>query len=233
MMNILWITNIPFPATSRLLGIPAEIGGGWMHSLAMQLIIGDGINLAIATTYNGNDMREHTDENFLYYIIPRGRANTKYDRSLEFYWVKIVGEFKPDVIHIHGTEYPHGLACMKACQDQRYIISIQGMLSVYSEYHYAGIKPSEFFKHTTLNDLRRLDTVTQSRKKLVRRAKFELDYLKRTKHVIGRTSWDYCHTKAINPLAEYHFCNEVLRSSFYNSPRWNIESKRNYSIFMS
>lgn len=232
-MNILWITNIPFPATSRLLGRADEIGGGWMHSLAMQLIGEDGIKLAIATTYNGNDMQEHTDDNLLYYIIPRRNPNTKYDPSLEYYWAKIVSEFKPSVIHIHGTEYAHGLACMKACQDQKFIVSIQGMLSVYSEFHYAGIKPSEFFKHTTLNDLKRMDTVVQSKKKLVKRAKFELDYIKRAKHVIGRTRWDYCHTKAINPLTEYHFCNEVLRHSFYESPRWNIEKKRTHSIFMS
>ena len=232
-MNILWITNIPFPATNRLLGMPAEIGGGWMHSLAMQLISGTGIKLAIATTYNGNDIQEYTDENFLYYIIPRGSSYIKYDRSLEFYWAKIVDKFEPDLIHIHGTEYAHGLACMKACKTQRYIISIQGMVSVYSKYHFAGIKPFELLKYTTLNDLKRMDTISHSKKKMELRGKYEIEYLKRTKYIIGRTSWDYAHTKAINPTSEYHFCNEVLRNSFYDSSKWDFEKKRIHSIFMS
>lgn len=232
-MNILWITNISFPATNHLLGLSSGIGGGWMYSLAMQLKVEEGLTLAVATTYSGESLLEHTDNNIQYYLLPRQKDNTEYDQSLEAYWSKIIEEFKPAIIHIHGTEYAHGLACMRACPEQRYIVSIQGLVSVYSEYHYAGIEPIVFFKYITLNDLRRFDTVTGSKRKLIFRGKYEVEYIERTSHIIGRTSWDYSHVKALNPKVRYHFCNEILRDSFYNFPSWNIEKVKKFSIFMS
>lgn len=232
-MNILWITNIPFPASSRLLGRQVEIGGGWMHALAIQLINTNKVRLAVATSYLGDNMQTHYDDKISYYILPRKRDLTKYDQSLETYWIKVVEEFNPDVIHIHGTEYTHGLACMKACPTRNYVISIQGMVSVYSEYHFAGINPIELIRFSTLNDLKRMDTVLHRRSEMVQRGKFEIEYIKRAKHIIGRTSWDYTHTQTINPTSRYHFCNEVLRESFYNSNKWNFNEKISHRIFMS
>ena len=172
-----------------------------MHALAKQLTNTNRVRLAVATTYLGDRMQTHYDDNISYYILPRKRDSTKYDQSLETYWIKVVAEFNPDVIHIHGTEYAHGLACMMACPTRNYVISIQGMVSVYSEYHFAGINPIELLKFSTLNDLKRMDTVLHRRSEMVQRGKFEIEYIKRTKHIIGRTSWDYAHTQTINPTS--------------------------------
>ncbi len=232
-MNILWITNILFPAASRFLGRSAENTGGWMYSLAERLSGFENITLAIATTYNGKEFAEFADKGISYFLLPRKIFNTRYDSSLEPYWIRIVEEYQPDIIHIHGTEFAHGLACMKACGDQRYIISIQGMVSVISEYYFAGIDPYEFLKYTTLSDLKNMYTIFQEKKKMEARGKIEVKYIKQTRHIIGRTSWDYAHTKAINPGATYHFCNEILRDSFYILPGWNVKSKKDHSIFMS
>lgn len=232
-MNVLWITNILFPQASKYLDRPSENTGGWMYSLATQLINLNGIKLAVATIYDGMNLQKFTDGKIKYYLLPRKIFNIRYDSTLEPHWIRIVKEYQPDIIHIHGTEYAHGLACMRACTDQRYVISIQGLVSVISEYHFAGIKPNEFLKYTTLSDLRHKHTILQEKKEMEKRGRNEIEYLKRSNNIIGRTTWDYVHTKSINPNAKYHFCNEVLRDSFYISPSWNVESKKNYSIFMS
>lgn len=204
-----------------------------MHSLAMQLIDMKGFRLAVATTYSGAGLQVISEGNISYFMLPRKRAPKNYDKSLEKIWVKVVEEFNPDVIHIHGTEYAHGLACMLACPTLKYIISIQGMVSVYSEYHFAGIKPLELLKYSTLNDLKRMDTIMLRKREMVHRGKYEIEYIKRSKHIIGRTSWDYAHTQTINPHSQYHFCNEVLRKSFYDSEKWKINEKNDHTIFMS
>jgi len=204
-----------------------------MHALAMQLIDTNRFSLAVATTYLGTSLQTHYDDNITYYILPRKKDSKKYDQSLETYWIKVVEEFNPDIIHIHGTEYAHGLACMIACPTRKYVISIQGMVSVYSEYHFAGIKPLELLKYSTLNDLKRMDTILHRKSEMVQRGNFEIEYLKRTKHIIGRTSWDYSHTQTINPNSRYHFCNEVLRKSFYTFDKWKFDEKISHSIFMS
>ncbi len=232
-MNILWTTNILFPAASRYLGRPAENTGGWMYSLAMQLVNKNDIKLAVATTYNGLEFLEFTDNGISYFLLPRKIFNTRYDSSLEPHWIRIVNEFHPDVIHIHGTEFAHGLACMRACRDQRYVISIQGLVSMISKYYFAGIKVSEFLKYTTLSDLKNRNTILHGKREMEARGINEIEYLKRTRYIIGRTSWDYVHVRTINPKSIYFSCNEVLRDCFYSAPRWQVENKQTHSLFMS
>ena len=231
-MKILWITNTIFPEPSKMLGIPAPIMGGWMYALANQITTTVGIELAVATTYVGNELKTFDIDGVLYYLLPCSTP-WNYSKTLEVLWEKLCADFKPDVIHINGTEYAHGLACMRACPSLNYIVSIQGLVSVIVRYYYAGISLSELFKSITFRDIVRFDTLFQARNKFVKRGVFEQEYIQRTKHVTGRTSWDYAHTKAINPSLSYYFCNRILRESFYISPKWNITKKTDFTIFLS
>lgn len=229
-MNILWITGTIFPAPSKELGKAAPVFGGWMYNLAENLARSN--NLAIATTYNGTEFKKFTIENVVYYLLPSKRP-TKYDQNLEEVWQKVVRDFNPDIVHIHGTEYAPGLACMRSCPLLKYVVSIQGLIGVISRYYYGGITNFEIIRNITFRDILKKDTIFQARGKFERRGILEKEYIHRTKHVIGRTNWDYAHTKAINSKVIYHFCNESLRKLFYDSEKWNINKKFDYSIFIS
>jgi glycosyltransferase involved in cell wall biosynthesis len=171
-------------------------------------------------------------EGVLYYLLPT-KAFIKYDAQLEFDWQSICEQFKPDIIHIHGTESPSGLACMRSCPDLNYIISIQGLIGVCSKYYFAGIKRKEILKHITFRDLMKANTLFQAKKQFQKRGIFEKEYILRSYNVIGRTSWDYAHIKGINPNINYHFCNEILRESFYTASKWDINNKNECAIFLS
>lgn len=231
-MKILWITNTTFPAPSRALDIPEPVTGGWMYGLANQIASTEGIRLAVATIYRGNDLKTFDIDGVLYYLLPQ-HTTSGYSKGLEPFWQKVCADFQPDVIHIHGTEYTHGLACMRACSSLNYVVSIQGLVSVYARYYYAGIRKSDIFKNITFRDIIRCDTIFEEKRNFIKRSVFEKEYIQRTKHVIGRTGWDYAHTKALNPSVSYHFCNETLRDSFYTSPKWNSTCKTDYTIFLS
>ena len=231
-MKILWITNTLFPAPCKTLGIPAPVVGGWMYGLANQLATTENIQLAVATTYKGNELKTFDIDGIFYYLLPNV-TSTSYPKNLESHWRNICTEFQPDVIHIHGTELSHGLACMRACPLLNYVISIQGLVSVYARYYLAGLSLSELLKNITFRDIVRFDTLFQAKNKFFKRGLFEQEYIQRTQHVIGRTRWDYAHTKTINPSVNYHFCNETLRDGFYTSPKWSIANKTDYTIFLS
>lgn len=231
-MRILWITNTIFPAPSKALGIPPPVIGGWMYGLLSQFASVAWIRLAVATTYRGNDLKSFDIGGVLYYLLPF-HTTTGYPKKLEPFWQKVCADFQPEVIHIHGTEYTHGLACMRACSLLNYVVSIQGLVSICARYYYAGISASEIFKNITLRDIIQRDTLFQGKKKFVKKGLFEKEYIQRTKHVIGRTDWDYAHTKSLNPSVNYHFCNEILRDIFYTSPKWNSTCKTDYMIFLS
>ncbi|MBP7507719.1 MAG: glycosyltransferase family 4 protein [Prolixibacteraceae bacterium] len=232
-MNVLWIVNIQFPAIRKKFGLHVEVLGGWMYSLAIELVKDNKIKLAVCTTYNGNDLQVFRESDMVYYLLPGDKYKGKYDKSLEFYWSQIVEEYKPDIIHIHGTEFAHGLACINACPKERYVISVQGLVSVISRYFYAGIDPLKLIKYTTLSDIKNSNTLPQALNKFKRRGELEQQYLRLCRNIIGRTFWDYSNVMSLNPDADYHFCNEVLRSIFYDSIKWNIEDKKNHTLFMS
>ncbi len=232
-MKILWITNIPFPETCIILGEKVAVGGGWMRSLAMELSQKPGICLYIATTYQGITLFRHHENRIHFFLLPQSQKQFKYNNSLEVQWKKLLIEIEPDVIHIHGTELAHGLACIQAAPSFRYVISIQGLTSVIEKYFYAGIRQVEYLRHLTLSDIKSRTTIYDGRRAIKARKAIELKYLNSCNHIIGRTFFDYSHVKSINPGVQYHYCGEALRPLFYNCERWSIEGKHNHTIFMS
>jgi len=155
-MRILWITNTIFPAPSIAIGLKPPIFGGWMYGLAEQVASQEHIILAVASCYSGKVLRKEYIEGVNYYTIPFKDYNG-YPKELEPIWKFICEEFKPDIIHIHGTEYPRAIACMKIYPHSKYVVSIQGMIGPYSRYVTAGISLLEQWKLVTFRDVLRGD----------------------------------------------------------------------------
>lgn len=231
-MKILWISNTIFPEPSKVLGFPEPLSGGWMYGLAKKVSGLSDVKLAVATVYSGKEFRSLIVDEIVYYLLPT-KSMVTYQKSLEPFWHKISEDFKPDLVHIHGTEFSHGLACMRALSSLKYIISIQGLTSVYTRYYYAGIDNWTILKNVTFRDIIRGKTIFQGKKEFERRGRLEQEYLCRTNHVIGRTLWDNAHVKVVNPTINYHFCNETLRDIFYKSRKWDIHKKKEFTIFLS
>lgn len=232
-MKVLWITNIIFPAPCEALGLPHNVFGGWMTSSlnALREKASD-LNFAVATVYAGKELKVLEKDDVIYYLLPSRKDNTKYNHSLEPFWAKIKDEYKPDVVHIHGTEYAHGLAYIRACGTQNVCVSIQGLVSVCARYYYAGIGAKEIIKNISVRDILKMDTIFQQKRKFEKRGELEKAYIKSVSHILGRTSWDEAHIWAINPDARYHFCNETLRPTFYKH-KWDYEKCDKHTIFLS
>jgi glycosyltransferase involved in cell wall biosynthesis len=232
-MRVLWITNTIFPDASKALNLHIPVIGGWMHSGAISLLeTNKGIELAVASLYNGNELKILFLNGITYFLIPDNNIRNEYNIELETHWQSVKKQFSPDIVHIHGTEYPHGLAFVRSCGNSNVVVSIQGLVSVYERYYFAGIKHSEIFKNITLRDLIRNDTLWQQKNEMIKRGKYEKDLIRSTLHIIGRTAWDKAHAWAINPNLSYHFCNETLRKEFYMH-QWKIDACEKYSIFIS
>lgn len=232
-MRILWISNIIFPEACSKLNIPVPVVGGWMQSGAQAFIQQNpNVKLAVASLYNGDTLLVITDFTIRYYLIPNNKENQKYNVNLEKYFSEIEKEFNPDIIHIHGSEYPHALACARACTNRKMIVSIQGLISIYSLYYLGGIQRERIKAFKTFRDIIRHDDLFIQQKKMAQRGVYEKELLRIVPHIIGRTSWDRANTWAINPNAQYHFCNETLRPTFYET-EWIYENCDKHTIFIS
>ena len=122
---------------------------------------------------------------------------------------------------------------MRKYPNVNYIFSIQGIVGVYSRYYKGGISAWEIFRNITFRDIVQRDSIFQGEKRFERRGILEREYFIRSQNVIGRTSWDFVHSKTSNPAITYHFCNESLRDSFYDSAKWDSHKIIPFSIFLS
>ena len=231
-MKVLWIVNTIFPTLSEAMGLTKPVVGGWMYGLAEQVSREQGIELAVATTYSGSELNKKTIDGIHYFLLPT-KNQVKYDILLESYWEQVYHQFQPNVVHIHGTEFTHGLACMRKLPELNYVISIQGIIGVYARYYYSAISFCDIIRNITFRDIVRFDSIFQQKKKFEKRGKYEKEYILRAKYVIGRTSWDKSHVKVINANVNYHFCNESLRNEFYNADKWSIDECNRNTIFLS
>lgn len=233
-MKILWITNILFPEARSYLTNKGELvsSGGWMLGAAKALLNLPSVELTIACpsvlvhhlTYFEVDCTG-------YYVLPLGKGNLKKNDEYRSYWRRIYDELKPDVVHIHGTEFSHGLAYMDECGAQNSVISIQGLTSSCSYYYCYGLTRCQIIRNLTFRDLLR-GTLFHEKREFRKRGLFELEMLQKASHIIGRTSWDRAHIWSINPKAKYYFCNETLRDEFYEG-KWEYCKCHPHTIFIS
>lgn len=234
-MNILWITNITFPEAIKLYKGEGKLisSGGWMLASANALLdTNEDIKLYIASlSPDVNEIKELKGGRITYFLLPYGSGNKKPNREYDVFWKDIHVRVKPDVVHIHGTEFSHGQSYIKACGSHNVVISIQGLTSAYFYYHY-GISDKDIRKNMTMSDIIHGTSLFKLQQAQKKRSAYEIDMIQAVSHIIGRTSWDKARVWAINPHAEYHFCNESLREEFYDG-KWAFETCKEHSIFLS
>lgn len=232
-MKVLWVVNTIFPDLSRELELSEPTAGGWMYGLARDLV-NNGISLTVATARPDMHPSQRHINGISYYLLRGKKDRTRYDVTLEPQWAQLVKQVQPEIVHIHGTEYAHGLSLIHSCPHLNYVTSIQGMTSVYWRYYLGGMTKKEILLNYTFRDIFKQDSIIQGQTDFKRRgSKVEVPYIKKTNDIIGRTQWDHDHVKTINPNCNYHFCNESLRDPFYTSPKWNPALKKEFTIFLS
>lgn len=234
MTRILWITNIPLPPICEELGWTVPAVGGWMYSSLKRLVTADNdILIAVATVYNGSKVIKRNINGITYWVLPlNGKSQVKYNSHLEPLWREVSKDFQPDVVHIHGSEYPHGLAYVRACGSKGVVVSLQGIISRVARYYAASIDSTSVKNYLTFRDIVKCDNLRKGQKSFDKRGQDEIRLLQSVGHIIGRTDWDKAHAWAINPDAQYHYCGETLRDSFYNH-KWSYDKCEPHTIFVS
>lgn len=233
-MNILWVTNSLLPeATAKLQGQTEIKGtGGWLLALANALIQTGDVDLTIASTSPLIKELTRVEGKRIHYFAIPFIGDSVYKTEYEIMYRIIYNQVQPDVVHIHGTEFPHSLAALRACGPERTVVSVQGLASVISRYYFAGLSNKEIRRNPSVHDFLRQNLFQQKREMEIR-GRYEIMLLKEAKNVIGRTCWDRAHVWAVNPHLNYFHCDEVLRHEFYEGDRWSYEKCVKHSLFLS
>lgn len=230
-MRVLWVVNMVFPDAAKALGRQTSASGGWLLDLAESISRYDNIELATMTYYGGTEYRDIKVGNMRHFIFSGGGKRLLFDNPKTVLdCKKVVEEFQPDLIHIHGTEYAHALAILEAASQIPKILTIQGIIKRISEEYYGGLSVGELLRTTRFSDIFKMKTPFGYKMLYTKNAKRELKVLKNVKYVTGRTDWDKATMLSINPDLIYYRCNYNLRKAFYESPKWDIKKIQRHTI---
>ena len=231
-MKLLWLCNIlPGEVKEKVTGKPGS--GLWMDHVLSDLRKIPDMTIRILAP-NAAEVEGVLEESCSFAAF-QTKLPYEYLPELEQWFRKELKRYQPDVIHIWGTEYAHTLAMINAAEQEGLLdhtaVSIQGLCSVYAG-HYAEGVPVHVVYGATFRDLIRRDNIRRQQEKFARRGMLEGKALEKTRHVIGRTAWDKACMEQAAPDAEYHFCNETLRQTFYHQ-NWQYHECKKHRIFAS
>lgn len=228
-MKVIWLTNVLFPQVCEHLGIPVPVLGGWMYGYyaALRHYCPE-IRLYIVSPYEGTESFKVELDDSVFYAYP---AHTDTD-SLAAWLQKINDEIKPDVVHLHGSEFIHASLFVKVCGPQKVVLSIQGLISACADYYWGGIERRDLNRFRTFRDVVKNDTVRHQQLMFEKRGKAETWLIAALHNIAGRTSWDRSVCWALNPGMRYFQCEEALRDSFYEQ-QWSLSRCNRHTIFLS
>lgn len=219
-MRVLWFSVTPslFNPYSN-----THNGGGWIASLE-QIVRGmQEVELGIAF-YFRSDHNVYENDGVKYYTLPNDSRGTlakwwkpeKTEVRVKRY-LKIIDDFRPDIIQIFGSENDFGLICGKT--NVPVVIHLQGSLPPYHNALFPiGMNSYDFIFGRGLKLNRRLIGLRSNRSFRLK-AEREVGILKTCRNFMGRTEWDHNLIKLFNPEANYYHCEEALRDSFISSDK--------------
>ncbi|MBQ4109868.1 MAG: glycosyltransferase family 4 protein [Clostridia bacterium] len=231
-MKILWIVNMVLPDIADALNLKTNFSGGWLVDYSNRLSEDSDFELAIMTYANVDNYIDKKVSNIRSFIFPGGGkmlllTSNKTIKDCK----KVIDEFKPDLIHLHGTEYSMAYSMLKVCGDIPVLLTIQGILTRISQEYYGGLKFSQIIRMGTLKEYIRLKTPFCMKLLYSKNAKRERYVLRNVKYVTGRTDWDMSVMHAVNNKLTYFRHNYNLREEFYDADKWNVEDIEPFTIY--
>lgn len=227
-MKVLWFNRSCPAIYKESLG---TLLGGWQDSLEKILKNNTDIELYIA--FKGNGSVKVIDR--VTYIPLNIYLSTFEKLKNQFTWtvessklvkqaIKTVENYKPDLIHVFGTEWPFGL--ISKYTDTPVVVHMQGAIAPYYNAKYPpGYNIFTYICAMKGNFARYIWYCIQSIKQKSRE-KMERRIFENVKYYMGRTCWDKAVTKTCNPERVYFHVDEALRPAFINSKvTWNLNEQ--------
>lgn len=208
--------------------------GGWVGALQTYLTeYQSDFELGICFAHN-TDSTPLKDKNVTYFPVLYKTGTTiisklkyrffgnenKFQRGLIEDIVKVIKYFNPDIIHIWGIENNYA-AVIPYIKDIPFVVHIQGLTAACS-YTYCPpmFSLKDIFKTNSLTAFIKYGGERARYRSFLERAERELLVSKYVRNWLGRTDWDKEMSKILSTNSTYYHCDEMMRSSFNISKKW-------------
>ncbi len=231
-MKILWVLNMMLPDAAKAMGKNTTSSGTWLLDYVHSIKTDEEIELATMTYAAIDSPAVKTVDGIRHYIFPGGGKRLLFSSKKTLADCQyVIDDFKPDIIHLHGTEYAMAYAMVQIQPKQPMLLTIQGILTRISQEYRAGLSTWEFLKIATPRQWLRLNAPIFAEKLFYKNAKRERYVLKHVKRVTGRVDWDKAQMLAINPNLQYDRLNYNVPPVFYDAEKWDANQIEPHSIY--
>ncbi len=199
-------------------------GGSWIIPLLEALKNEVEIEV-ILLTFNEHEKTIVHDVVFHYMQITDKFCYSDMTYSSAINYLRIIEVFKPDIIHVHGTEVNYG-QISRFVKGIPIVVSIQGILTECYPVSTNGLNESDMRSFRTLKNIMGRGGLYAMKKHWENGSKtFEIDIIKNTHYFFCRTNWDKAFVKKYNSHAHVFQGEELLRSAFYKKAgKWKDET---------
>ncbi|MBL8202143.1 MAG: glycosyltransferase family 4 protein [Chromatiales bacterium] len=223
-MRVLWFAHVPVPEMLLASGSDVSLAGAhWTGQLLQHVAGAPGVELGVASAFPGLRDLQFDRDGIRYYTIGQpkrypafGMREADLDRC-----AAMVRDFRPDLLHFHGSERFFGLLKVRGMVKVPAVLSMQGLLGPYSTRRgfFGALSSLDILRSIRLVELPlRLGLAWQFHD-IRRGARREARILGAVEGLLGRTDWDRAWGRRLNPQAAYHHVGEILRPAFY-AGRW-------------
>lgn len=211
-MRVFWFSPVLPHAVCDDVCVSCSTSGGWIDAMLDGLAMCSDIEILVFTPGLG-------EIDCLYgrfqCVSFRTMTGERYYRRLQ----KLITDFNPDILHIHGTEREYGDYPQYVYGERPVVVSVQGVIDACQVHLLGGLMPDELrFKHHNFGFFLHGRTLyTEQRHWRNVRSELERQIFKRWRYFIGRTEWDKAIVHFLGPAAHYYSVNETLRRPFYRA----------------
>lgn len=136
-----------------------------------------------------------------------------------------------ELLDVQGTETALSAYSSYSSIDIPMINTLHGIAYQCYRFYTLGLPRYFLFWGRSLYDNLSLHGIAEAKLLMSRRAKIEEHTLKNILYVRGRTNWDKCCVRFINPSLKYYHTELIMRSAFYEK-RWQLEKCIRNRIFV-
>ncbi|MBO4760694.1 MAG: glycosyltransferase [Bacteroidales bacterium] len=219
-MRVLWFTHSSsnYPVRNGKYN-----GAGWVSSLETR--VASEVELGVCFVMAGQPAKVESG-GVTYYPVPDDtdtrfsrikylfvRETRRYD-SLVKRFVRVVEDFKPDIIEVFGSEHAYGLISERV--KIPVIVHLQGIINAcFDNFLPPDVSMGKYFNLSSgipeflwkVYYWRHWDAAC------IREQKILAD----TRYVMGRTAWDRMASWTMNHNHRYYHCDEIIRPEFYEA----------------
>lgn len=159
-----------------------------------------------------------------------------WERSFRRYWdtyvekmlpaaLRIIAKYKPDLIHVFGTEWPFGQ--IAAHTDIPVVIHIMGAVVPYNNAKYPPNYSAYVEIAHSLFSPKALYSIWEKQRYGRNWEQWEKRTWKLVSNYMGRTQWDKSMSRVMHPGRRYFHVEEALRSDFLSGKyHWQLPSEK-------